>query len=110
MSRMQLPEIKRVVLVALSLATAGLACGGPKGQTPDETLATARAALTNADVLGFESPGAWSTSTAGATLAASSAHSQGSLSLSMRPASANGYTPLTSVAMSTLSEVSNTLA
>src|SRR5581483_2274067 len=103
-----LTGIKRVVFVAaLSVSAAGLGCGGPRAT---EATTTSRASLTNGDVMGFETPGAWSTTTAGAVLAASSAHSQGALSLSMRPASASGYTPMTSVPLSTLSEVSNTLA
>src|SRR5664280_8775 len=60
----------------------------------------------SSDVLGFETLGSWSTTTAGAQLALSTTHTQGSFSLAVHPASSNGYTPLVSASMSTLSRVS----
>ena len=62
------------------------------------------------DVMGFENAADWSTTTSGATIASSTTHTQGSLSLSVRPSPSNGWTPLFSVPISTLAGLSPTLA
>jgi hypothetical protein len=64
----------------------------------------------NNAIFGMESVSDWSTTTSGAVLAQSSTHSQGSYALSVRPSNSNGYTPIKSVAMSTLATVSPTLS
>jgi hypothetical protein len=61
-------------------------------------------------IFGMETPSAWSTVTPGAVLGQSSTHSQGSYSLSVRPSNSNGFTPIKSVALTTLPVVSPTLA
>jgi hypothetical protein len=61
-------------------------------------------------IFGMETPSAWSTTTLGAVLGQSSTHSQGSYSLSVQPSNSNGYTPIRSVALTTLPVVSPTLA
>jgi hypothetical protein len=101
------------VLVMRSLVTALMAaavgCGG--SHADDRDITVARAALTaTADVLGFEDPASWSTTTAGVTLTRSTTHSQGSFSLQVKPSNSNGFTPIASTPLSTLAAVSPTLA
>lgn len=68
-------------------------------------------ALNNAtDVLGFESPSLWSTTTPGAVLSQSSVHTQGAFSLAIKPSATNGWTPLFSVPLSSLSQISAMVA
>ncbi|HTQ06090.1 MAG TPA: hypothetical protein VMI54_19645 [Polyangiaceae bacterium] len=69
-------------------------------------MSTATEALTSGDILGFESPSGWSTTTAGAVLSSSTQHDQGAFSLEVKPSPSNGYTPLKSVQLSTLGQVS----
>lgn len=76
----------------------------------EEPVAQARAALTSVDVMGFESENSWATTTPGAVLARATTHTQGSYSLLLRPSTANGYTPIASTPLSTLSQVSPILA
>ena len=74
-------------------------------------VADVASAFTNAgDVLGFENAADWSTTTSGATLALSNTHNQGSFSLAVHPSNSNGWTPLFSVPLATLSAVGNTAA
>lgn len=105
----------RGALLAL-LVQAGMACdsgpatdNGGVGTIQSQIKATG-SSLSNDVVLGFEAAGAWSTTTTGATLAQSTVHSQGGASLSIKPSSSNGYTPLVSVPLSTLAQVSSVLA
>jgi hypothetical protein len=95
----------------------GVSCnsGGTAAQPDRESpkprgLALATSGVAPADVMGFETAGAWSTTTVGAVLAQSSTHSQGASSLSVRPSNKNGYTPIASVPLTTLSGVSTALA
>src|SRR5690349_11555370 len=82
------------------------ACGAvPEGT--EESVGTRAEAITVAQgaVLGFEAPTTdWRTSAG--TLSSSTTHSQGSFSLGIRP---NGWTELTSVPLSSLGNVNNTL-
>ena len=64
----------------------------------------------NNTILGMELPTAWSIATPGATIAQSTTHTQGSYSLAVRPSNSNGYTPIKSVAMTSLVVVSPTLS
>ena len=95
----------------------GVSCnsGGSAAQPEQErlklsALASATGVAAPADVMGFETAGAWSTTTVGAVLAQSSTHSQGASSLSIHPSNKNGYTPIASVPLTTLSGVSTVLA
>ena len=103
---------------ALLLLTATSAIGagcdsatspGERGQTVQSRI-WASTPVSNDAVFGFETMGAWSTTTTGATLAQSTTHSQGSYSLAVRPSNSNGYTPLASIPLSTLSTVGPILA
>jgi hypothetical protein len=86
------------------------ACGELGSSAGDGPLGASQAALTTSDVFGFESLSGWSTTTPGAALSLSTTHSQGATSLQVKPSNSNGYTPLASVALSTLDSVSNTLS
>jgi streptogramin lyase len=89
--------------------SAAVGCGG--SHNDDQALTVTRSALTAAtDVFGFEDPGDWSTTTTGAVLTRSTTHSQGSFSLQVKPSNSNGFTPIASVPLSTLTSVSSTLA
>lgn len=97
------------LLVGAGLVSGAAAgCGGSRG---DDQVTVTRSALTAAtDVFGFEVPGDWSTTTAGAVLSQSTTHSQGSFSLQVKPSSSNGFTPIASVPLSTPPAISPTLA
>jgi len=88
--------------------------GGPVTEQQSHAIQPAifasQATVSQDVVFGFEASGTWSTTTSGAVLAQSTTHSQGSNSLSVRPSSTNGYTPIASIPLSTLSTVSPTLA
>ena len=102
-------DLTQSLLVAILAATAVVGCGGP--HSDDQEVTVAGAALTSAtDVLGFENPSNWSTTTAGAVLTKSTTHSQGSFSLQVKPSNSNGFTPVVSAPLSTLTGVSPTLA
>src|SRR5579863_84092 len=91
------------------VSSAAVGCGG--SQSDGQTFSVARSALTAAtDVFGFEDPSAWSTTTAGVGLTKSTTHSQGSFSLQVNPSNSNGFTPIVSTPLSTLTSVSPTLA
>jgi RHS repeat-associated protein len=95
------------ILAIVAAAGPGLtACG----RSDSERTRAIIAALTAGDVVGFEAQGAWSTTTPGVVLALSTTRSQGAFSLSVKPSNSNGFTPLASVPLSTLTEVSPTLA
>ena len=64
----------------------------------------------SAQLMGFETLASWSTTTSGAVLSLSPTHSQGVSSLALRPSNSNGFTPMRSVPLSTLTVVSPTLA
>jgi hypothetical protein len=70
----------------------------------------ASAVTSNGDIRGFEVAADWTTTTAGATIGLSTTHTQGVSSLAVHPSSTNGWTPLFSARMSTLSAVSPTIA
>lgn len=97
---------KLAVIGVLAVVFAAAGCTQPT----ETSVEAVRSALTNADVLGFETLGSWSTTTAGAVLGLSPTHSQGASALSLRPSNGNGFTPIVSVSLSTLSEVSPTLS
>ena len=82
-------------------------CAGEAADSGDDSAAgVVRSALTSPQaVLGFESVQAWSAS--GGTIASTTVHSEGTAALSVTP---NGYTVLTSAALSTLSSTSPTLS
>jgi hypothetical protein len=98
-------DVRGCTWLVFVAAWAGTSCSGEA-----ESIEMVRAALTDADVLGFESLGSWSTTTAGAVLSLSSTHSQGASSLALQPSNSNGYTPIKSVPLTTLSQVSPSLA
>jgi len=66
--------------------------------------------LSNDSILGMEDVSGWSTSSIGAVLGQSTTHSQGNYSISVKPSSTATWTPLKSVPLSTLAQVSPTLA
>jgi len=109
------PGFTRSVVLLAFTASAAIGCGGePLGvgegtSRPGLIMATPAAPDIDA-VFGFEATSSWSTTTAGATLGQSSTHSQGAYALSVRPSSSNGFTPIASVPLSTLSAVGPTLA
>ena len=82
-----------IIFIALDLDARWRRCGPPLEQ-----------------VLGFESASNWSTTTTGVTLGLSSTHTQGTSSLSVKPSSSNGWTPLQSVPLSSLGAVSPSVA
>jgi Peptidase of plants and bacteria len=91
----------RFELGGLFLSCLGLvACGteGPDSGDASEPGVISSALTTQESVFGFESATAWTAS--GVMLTTTSVHSQGSAALSFTP---NGYTQLTSVALSALS-------
>jgi len=93
-----------VSMVSLTLVlAAGVGCGVAHDDAP---VTVTSSALTNADVLGFETASSWST-TAG-TLTTSTIHVQGARSLSV--ANLTGGAQLTSAALSTLSSVGPTVS
>ncbi len=96
---------RRVALFSLLAAIVGC-----HRANPSEQVGVARAALTGTDVLGFEDPSGWSTTTTGATLVRSTTHDQGSFSLELHPSSSNGNTPITSAALGKPSTVAQKLA
>jgi hypothetical protein len=102
-------NLAQSLLVAVMVATAAVGCGdSPRS---DQTITAVRSALTaTSDVFGFENPADWSTTTAGAVLTQSTTHSQGSFSLQVKPSNSNGFTPIVSTPLSTLTGVSPTLA
>jgi hypothetical protein len=108
------PSAKRCLVASLALVFAsqfGLGCEGqPVTEEAQESQQMLVPDIAQSDVLGFEVAGAWSTTTAGAVLAQSTKHTQGSYSLSVRPSNSNGFTPIKSIPLSTLSTVSPTLA
>src|SRR5215510_4282276 len=79
---------------------------GGCGAEPPEAVVTVSSALTNADVLGFETPSGWSTT--GGVLTSSTTHVQGAFSLSV--SNLPGGAQLQSAALSTLSSVGPTLS
>jgi hypothetical protein len=91
------------MLSVASVLVAGLGCGAEQQDDPATVISSA---LTNADVLGFETATGWSTT--GGTLAASTTRVQGSFSLSV--SNLPGGAQLTSAALSTLSSVGPTLS
>jgi hypothetical protein len=110
--------ISRDCSLALLLVTVTSAIGagcdsptspGDQGRTLQSNIYSG-SSVSNDAVFGFETAGTWSTTMTGATLAQSTTHSQGSYSLSVRPSNSNGYTPLASTPLSTLSTVGPTLA
>lgn len=95
----------------LAMAILLMSCGRAPEHGGDGTgLQQTSSALTSADVFGFENASYWSTTTSGAVLSLSSTHSQGTNSLAVKPSNGNGYTPVASVHLSTLTGVSPTLA
>ncbi|HVV49750.1 MAG TPA: hypothetical protein VHO06_08835 [Polyangia bacterium] len=105
----RIASFARLLTVACATVTAAAGCGEPQSAEP--ALTVTHSALTAVtDVFGFESPANWSTTTSGVALSQSTKHSQGSFSLQVKPSSSNGFTPIASVPLSTLSGVSPTLA
>jgi len=104
-----------LVLAGLAGPT-GVACNATPEveQTPETPSIAAHSwaanRTDNGTILGMEQPSAWSIATPGATLAQSTTHTQGSFSMAVRRSNTNGFTPLKSVAMTTLEVVSPTLA
>jgi hypothetical protein len=96
---------QRSILVSMMCLSSAVA-GGGCGAEPPEGVVTVSSALTNGDVLGFETPSGWSTT--GGVLAASTTHVQGGFSLSV--SNLPGGAQLTSAALSTLSSVGQTLS
>ena len=97
------------LLAAFITAAAVAGCGDQ--HSAEQAVTVTRSALTApTDVFGFEDPGSWSTTTAGAVLTRSTTHSQGSFSLQVKPSTSNGFTPIVSTPLSTLTSVSPTLA
>ena len=95
------------ILVSMMSAAAALAAAGGCGAVPDDAaVVSVSSALTNGDVLGFETASGWSTT--GGTLATSTTHVQGALSLSV--SGLTGGAQLTSAALTTLSSVGPTLS
>jgi len=85
---------------------ASVGCSGQVDRADASEVGVATAALsTQESVLGFEDTQGWTVT--GGALAATSVHSQGSAALSVTP---NGYTELTSAALSTLSSANSTLS
>jgi hypothetical protein len=95
-------------LWGLVLSVLGLvACSGDvsDGADASDPGVISSALTTQENVFGFESTQAWTAT--GGSIASTSVHSQGSSALSVTP---NGYTQLTSAALSTLSSVNATLS
>jgi hypothetical protein len=95
-----------ILLSMISLTSAlaaGVGCGAERDDGPVTVVSSA---LTNADVLGFETASGWSTT--GGTLATSTTRVQGAFSLSV--SNLTGGAQLTSAALSTLPSVGPTLS
>ena len=93
----------------MTIGCEGGPASGEQTRTIQSEIFASPAAVSQDVVFGFEASGTWST-TSGAILAQSTTHSQGSYSLSVRPSSSSGYTPIASIPLSSLSMVSPTLA
>ena len=112
-SRTSFARWGRAILGLMVVSASSIGCDAgsdTQGEAPNIRAEMRATVPINDAVLGFESVGAWSTTTAGATLGQSTTHSQGANSLSVRPSSINGYTPIASTPLGTLASVSSTLA
>ncbi len=89
-------------LVAMAALTAGCGASPVSGE---EVASTHSAALTSADILGFETTAGWSTSAGVVSLSA--IHTQGSSSMAV---SNIGYVSLTSARMASPAEPSSTVS
>jgi hypothetical protein len=95
-------------VAGLLLGSAAIGCSSSP-RVADESVQALEQSVVTGDVLGFESPALWSAAN-GAQLSSSPVHTEGAHSLAVKPGPSNGYTPILSVPLSTLSAVSPTLA